>query len=117
MVKSNPVVVDLVQKLYSQSTEKKVAIWKNLAQRLDKPNRNYAKVNLNRLDRNTQKGDTVVVPGKVLGAGELDHTVTVAAISWSETAKSKIEAASGRILTINEVVDENPKGSGIRIIG
>lgn len=41
----------------------------------------------------------------------------VAAYSVSSGARSKIEAAGGRVMSIRELMDENPKGKGVRILG
>lgn len=74
-------------------------------------------MNISRLNRYTKVGDTVVVPGKVLGAGNLDHAVNVAAFSFSQQAQSKVLKAKGKCLSISKLVEENPKGSGVKIIG
>jgi len=58
-----------------------------------------------------------VIPGKALGAGIIDHPVTVAAFNFSEKAKRKIEAAGGKCLTIEELAEANPKGSNVKILG
>jgi large subunit ribosomal protein L18e len=58
----------------------------------------------------------VVVPGKVLGAGKLNHPVTVAAIAFSEQALQKIKAAGGRAIHILHLIEENPRGSNVKII-
>jgi len=73
-------------------------------------------VNISKIARYTEKNDTVVVPGKVLAAGELTEPVTVAALGFSSRAKEKIEEAKGRALSIDELVEENPSGSGVRIL-
>ena len=53
----------------------------------------------------------------MLGSGDVLGKPSVAAYSVSAGARSKIEAAGGRILTIRELMDENPKGRGVRILG
>ena len=53
----------------------------------------------------------------MLGAGELDHQLTVAALSFSGNAKDKIKAAGGSCLTIKELMDKNPEGQRVRIMG
>ncbi|MBU89478.1 MAG: 50S ribosomal protein L18e, partial [Euryarchaeota archaeon] len=40
-----------------------------------------------------------------------------AAYSVSSGARSKIEDAGGRVITIRELMNENPEGSGVRILG
>ena len=55
------------------------------------------------------------MPGKVLGSGTLDHSVTVAAWNFSENAYKKISKI-GKVITIKKLLEENPKGSGVKII-
>ena len=92
-------------------------IWRAVAEKLDRPRRKRIVVNVSRINRYTSPGDVVVVPGKVLGAGVIDHPVTVAAIGFSKSAREKIEAAKGRCIPIEELIKENPRGSGVKIIG
>ena len=56
------------------------------------------------------------MPGKVLGSGSISGGQTVVAFSFSDGAKSKIEASGGRTLSIRELMDENPNGKGVRIL-
>jgi len=84
---------------------------------LAKPRRKRITVNVSRLNRYTEKKEIVVVPGKVLGAGEINHPITVAALSFSEIAKEKIKAARGKCVTLFELIKKNPKGSNVNLIG
>jgi large subunit ribosomal protein L18e len=114
--KTNPRIFELIGLLKETSHTENAPIWKDLAKRLEKPNRTHAEVNLSKIDRNTDENEIVLVPGKVLGAGDLDHGVTVAALKISNTAKDKIESVGGKILTIEDILEENPSGSGIKIL-
>jgi large subunit ribosomal protein L18e len=58
----------------------------------------------------------VIVPGKVLGTGNIDHPVTVAAFDISDTAKAKLGKIKAQYLTITELLEKNPKGSNVKII-
>jgi large subunit ribosomal protein L18e len=114
--KTNPRVLELIGDLKATSRESGAAIWRDTAKRLEKPRRGYAAVNLSKINRHTREDDKVLVPGKVLGAGDIDHKVTVAALGFSEQAISKIEAAGGKCLMIQEMMRIHPKGSGILIM-
>jgi large subunit ribosomal protein L18e len=114
--KSNQVLIKLIEDLKKRAHENKAPIWKDIAHRLSKPNRSWPEVNIGSLARHTKKNDVVVVPGKLLGTGSLDFPVTVAAISFSGTAKDKIKSAGGKSLSIYELVDKHPSGKGVRII-
>lgn len=111
--KTNNLLIELVEELKKTGTSKKAAIWKTVAEELLKPTRRMREVNLNKINRVTKENDTIVVPGKVLGSGNLDHKVNVYAFNFSESAKQKL----GSSLSIQELLKKNPKGSGVRIIG
>lgn len=115
--KTNPELIKLIRFLRKKSSENKVKIWKDIAERLAKPRRKQIAVNVSRLNRYTRKNEMVVVPGKVLGAGKIDHPIKVTAFAFSEKAKEKIKAARGKCLSFFELVKKNPKGSKIKIIG
>ncbi|MEM3979829.1 MAG: 50S ribosomal protein L18e, partial [Ignisphaera sp.] len=91
-------------------------IWRYVAELLEKPTRKRVVVNLSKINRYTNEGDVVVVPGKVLGAGKIDHKVVVAATSFSQSAIQKIKAAGGRVVHILELLQENPRGSNVKVI-
>lgn len=114
---TNPELRELIRFLKKQSREQKARIWSAIAEKLAASRRRRIAINISRINRYTNRNETVVVPGKVLGAGELKHPVTVAAYAFSETAKQKIKKARGKCLTITELVKKNPKGSNIKIIG
>ncbi|WP_456472418.1 50S ribosomal protein L18e [Methanocaldococcus sp.] len=113
---TNPKLVKLIETLKYESYKNNAKIWKDLARRLAKPRRRRAEVNISKINRYTKDGDMVVVPGKVLGAGRLDHKVVVAAFSFSETAKRLIEEAGGEAISIEELIKRNPKGSNVKIM-
>jgi large subunit ribosomal protein L18e len=114
--KTDPNIMLLIDHLKRESREGGAAIWRDIAKRFEKPRRNWAEVNISRLERYATDGETIVVPGKVLGAGSLSKKLTVAAFRFSDNAREMIGKAGGRDLTIEELVMENPSGSGVRIV-
>lgn len=114
--KTNPNLVRLIDELLKASAMNDAPIWKDIAERLAKPKRLYAEVNVSKIQRYANEGETIVVPGKVLGGGKITKAVTVAALSFSETAKKKITEAGGKCITIRELIETNPSGSGVRIM-
>ena len=113
---TNPEIIQLIRFLKKQSNEKEAKIWRDVAKHLAKTKQHRAAVNLSRINRHTQKSDTIVVPGKILGAGVLDHSVTVAALNASAKAKEKLSAAKAKYLSIPELVKKNPIGANVKII-
>ena len=88
-----------------------------IAADLEKPTRQRRVVNLSRINRFTKDGETIVVPGKVLASGELDHAVTIAAWKFSSQAVEKIQKSNSKALTINQLINDGVAGKKIRILG
>ncbi len=115
--KTNKALVALIGDLKDQSRSTGSALWRDVALRLERSRSNWAEPNLSRLSRYAGHEDIVLVPGKLLGSGDVSGQPNVAAYSVSIGARSKIEEAGGRVLTIRELMDENPNGKGVRILG
>ena len=113
--KTNPRIVNLILDLKSAGLDNEAPIWLAVSEKLANPSRNYPNVNMSKISRYAKDQEVILVPGKVLGAGELTCAVTVAALAFSAGAVEKIIAAGGKCLTVEEILEENPKGSGIRI--
>jgi large subunit ribosomal protein L18e len=79
--------------------------------------RSRVAVNVSRLNRYTKEGETVAVPGKVLGSGKANHPMTVAAFSFSDKAQSKILKAKGSCISIRELMEKYPEGANVRVMG
>lgn len=92
-------------------------VWKVVAEEILSSRKNRASVNVGVISRNSVEGSSVVVPGKVLGAGKIEHRVTVAALSFSQSAKNKIISTGGKCMDIAEFVKSSPKASEVRILG
>ena len=52
-----------------------------------------------------------------MGSGVLDHPVIVGALAFSQKAYEKIHSAGGECLSILELVERFPRGSGVKILG
>lgn len=101
---------------YLKQEGKKQPIWYSLAEDLSASRKNRSEVNLDKINKLTKAKDTVVVAGKVLANGSLDHDVTIACFKISEPAKAKIVSAKGSVITIKELVEKNPKGTRVMIL-
>ncbi|WP_418286746.1 50S ribosomal protein L18e [Halorubrum sp. DTA46] len=113
--KTNPKLQNLIADLKSVSRDSGANVWQDIADRLEKPRRTHAEVNLGRIERYAQEDETVVVPGKVLGSGVLEKNVTVAAVDFSGTARTKIDQA-GEAVSLEQFVEQNPEGSNVRVL-
>jgi len=116
-IKTNEHLRSLVEELKKKAIETDVKLFKRIAVDLEKPTRNKRVVNLSRINRFTKENEFIVVPGKVLGSGDLDHALTIAAYQFSTSALDKINGSKSKALTINDLIKDQIKGKKIRIIG
>ena len=95
----------------------KAPIWRALEEELAGPRANRREINVRRLAEITKADEVVVVPGKVLGTGNLGHKLTVCAFSISETAAKKIIDSGGKLIAFDDLINNHPDGRGVRLIG
>jgi len=112
MMKDNQVLLSLIESLMKSDKP----LWRKVAGELSRPKRQKVEVNLSKLDQYASDDATVVVPGKVLGAGALSKKLTIAAFSFSGSARKLIGAAGGKALTIDSLHKTNPDGRGVLIL-
>ena len=84
---------------------------------LKKSSRQRRVVNIYKINRYAKEGETIVVPGKVLSVGDMEKKVDVAAINFSNGAKEKIVNANGKAMSLRELLQSNPEGKKVRILG
>ena len=70
----------------SASKESKAKIWGRIAELVAVPARSRAAVNIYKINKHTKEGDNVIVPGKVLSTGKMDHKIRIAALEYSRSA-------------------------------
>jgi len=107
---------DMIIALEKESSKTGDAIWGALAEELNRTKNRRNIVNLSRINRNTEEGEIVAVPGKVLGSGWINHQLTIAAYKFSEIAKQKIEYADGEAIKLTDLIKNKTDPSKIRII-
>ncbi len=102
--------------LITKLKKTKIPIWKDVAEKLKSPRGRKVEVNVRSIDKHAKENETVVIPGVVLGSGEIIKKVSVAAWKFSPSAEKKIKTAKGNTMSIEELVKKNPKGSNLRIM-
>ena len=113
----NPVTARLAYKLHKAAGANKAPIWERLSREALKPGSARRTVNVKKLGRLTSSGQTVAVPGKVLGTGTISHPISVFSFSISAAAAEKITAAGGRILSHSDLVEAHPSGKEVFVVG
>ncbi|MAS18547.1 MAG: hypothetical protein CMA38_03970, partial [Euryarchaeota archaeon] len=69
--KTNAALIALIGDLKAQSRSTGSALWRDVALRLETSRSNWAEPNLSRLSRYAANEGMVLVPGKLLGSGEV----------------------------------------------
>jgi large subunit ribosomal protein L18e len=111
----NPILKGVIENL--EKDGHKNMFLKAVAKALNRPRRVSYEINVNRLDSVSKSKDIIIVPGSVLGSGSVSKPLTVGALKFSASAEEKIKKAGGKCLSIEEMIEKHPKGSGVRIIG
>lgn len=111
---TNLYLQELIRNLKKLSNKEKVNIWKAVAKNLEKPTRKRRKVNLSKINKYAKENETILVPGKVLSSGKMEKNTTIAAFQFSEAARMKL---GNNAVSIQTLMEKNPKGKNIRIIG
>jgi large subunit ribosomal protein L18e len=114
---AHTVIDNTIWSLRNAFKRNKAPIWRALQEELAGPRANRREINVRRLAEITKADEVVVVPGKVLGTGNLGHKLTVCAFSISETAAKKIIDSGGKVITFDNLINNHPDGKGVRIIG
>ncbi len=95
----------------------KKPFWKRVREILARPRRRRVAVNISKIDQYSKEGETVIVPGKVLGSGTIKKPIRVVAFSFSETAKRLIKESGGEFKYIEEILEKEADNvSQFRII-
>ena len=111
------VILQMAKQLRGASKKNNAPIWLKLAELALKPSRNRRVINLGQLDKFVNDNDVVVVPGKVLGTGNISHKITLCSFSISTTGAKKVTQSGGKLVDFTHLIKNHPTGKGVKIIG
>src|SRR3989338_10515454 len=96
----------LIKELKKNAIEKKVKLWKRIATELEKPKRQKRQVNLYVIDKNTNEGETALVPGKILSIGNITKKISISSLNISKLALDKINKANAKYIPLAELLQK-----------
>ncbi len=108
--KTNP---NLVEAIIQSKKNKK---WLKIADKISTPKRKSIVMNLDEINKKAIDNETIVVPGKVLGVGEINKKVKIVAFSFSLSAKEKLKKSKVEIASIVDEIKKNPEAKNIKVI-
>jgi large subunit ribosomal protein L18e len=114
---SNPIINETLKKLESVPKEQNKTFWIGIIEMISRPNSRRPVVNVGKISQLTKENDVVLIPGKILGGGLVDHAITVGALFMSKAAGKKIATAGGSVLNLVEFAEKYADGSGIIVMG
>lgn len=98
---------DWLTQLKGVSREDKYAgLWKRVLKLSAVPSRRRPTVNLFKINKYSAAGDNIIVPGKVLSEGQMDHKVTITAMEYSATALSRLKSSQCKIIKLDDMLKE-----------
>jgi large subunit ribosomal protein L18e len=114
---TNSLIQENIWTIRGAFKKNKAPLWRALERELSRPRKNRREVNISDLADKTDDGQIVVVPGKVLGSGEIGHKLTVCAVTISVSAAKKITSSGGKLVSLGRLIELYPDGKGVRVIG
>ncbi len=87
-----------------RSSKERAGLSKRIYKFAGKPSRQRPSVNIFRINGSTKEGDAVIVPGKVLSIGSMDHKVSIAAMELSESARKELKKANCSLVPLAEAL-------------
>ena len=114
---TSQVVIRMAKDLKKASMKNDAPIWAKLAEYALKPTAARRDINLKKIEQLTKENDTVVFPGKVLGTGNVAHKITLCSFSISNSAANKIIENGGKIISYSDLIEQNPTGKGVVLLG
>jgi len=113
----NPKRIAIIELLKNFNRDKNHGIWNKVIKELSRSRKNRRKVNLWKINKYSKENDIVIIPGKVLGSGKIDHKVTICGFEFSKKVKDLANKDENiNLITINDLLKQNPRGSNVKIL-
>ena len=108
--KTNP---DLVSTIIAG---KKNSKWLEVANKTSSPKRKKIVLNLDEINQQSKENDIIVIPGKVLGVGNVNKKIKIVAFSFSSSAMEKLKKAKIETSAIIDEIKKNPDAKNVKIL-
>ncbi|MEK6890950.1 MAG: 50S ribosomal protein L18e [Nanoarchaeota archaeon] len=110
--KTNPEIVETIL----GGKKSKNSNWEEVAKLVSRPRRKEIKFNLGEINRQSKENETVIIPGKVLGDGELTKKIKVVALRFSQSAVDKMHKHKIEFHELKDEIKKNPDAKNIHIL-
>ncbi len=113
----NPTKIQTLTLLREAGKKSGRRVWRDMSKRLESHKSQMSNVNLSKVSSLTKEGDVILIPGKVLGGGLIDHKIHIGAYAFSGGAVEKIRRAEGEPLSIQAFLQKYMNHKGLIILG
>lgn len=113
----NPARIQTLTLLRRAAKKSGRKLWTDVLERLESYKSQMPYINISKVSTLTQEGDVILVPGKVLGGGLLDHRIHIGAFAFSGAAVQEIKRAEGEPLSIQTFLEKYLNHKGLIILG
>lgn len=79
-------------------------LWRHVLELSAVPARSRKSVNLYKINKHSKEGDNIIVPGKVLSEGVMDHKVNITAMEFSASALAKLTSTKCSVKKLDEML-------------
>ena len=107
-------LINEAEKLYRKT---KKPLYNRILKELKKSTRQKRDINISKINRYSIEGSNVLVLGKVLGSGDINHKVNVIAFSFSESAIVKLNKNGCKVITLDEFLKDAKIPNKVIILG
>lgn len=114
---SNPEKIQTLTLLRQAGKRSERRVWRDMSNRLESHKSQMSNVNISKVSKLTKEGDVVIIPGKVLGSGIIDHKIHIGAFAFSGVAIEKIRRADGEPLSVQAFIQKYINHKGLIILG
>jgi large subunit ribosomal protein L18e len=100
-------IKDWLKQLKSVPREDKYkGLWNRVLELSEVPARSRKSVNIFKINKHSEAGDMIIVPGKVLSEGKMEHKITITAMEYSAGALSRLKEAQCTVKKLDEMLKE-----------
>jgi len=99
------------------SRQTKKPLFARILKELKSATRQKRDVNLSKINRYSIAGSNIIVVGKVLASGELDHKVNVIAFNYSASALDKLKKSGSTAKDLSDLAKDKKIPSKVIILG
>jgi large subunit ribosomal protein L18e len=98
---------DWIRELKGASAgERYRGLWKRVHELSAVPARSRRVVNIYKINKYSKEGDNVIVPGKVLSEGRMEHKVNITAMEFSSAALVRLRSSQCSVKKLDEMLKQ-----------